>query len=310
VSDRVHQFRIFIQVADMESFVGAARVLKIPPATVSAAIRMLEAELGVRLLHRTTRQVNLTAEGEKLLPMARKISSDLEAIYSMLHADQDAVSGRFALDVPSRIAARVIAPALPAFLHRHPALELHVCSNDRHVDLAKEGIDCVIRVGESRDDGLLRKPLGVLEMVTCASPTYLAEHKAPQHPEDLANHFAVGYSPSSSVPAAVWSLVDTLGNSRSIAMKHRVVVNNVESYLASCRVGLGLIQMPRFDVHELLERGELVEVLNDWVPPPVPIAALYLYRYQRSHRMGVIIDWLQSLLGHAISREVSAGGVQ
>lgn len=301
MSDRVHQLRIFIQVAEMSSFVGAARALKLPPATVSAAMKMLEADLGVRLLHRTTRQVSLTAEGEKILPMAHKITSDLDDIYSALHSDWHAVSGRFTLSVPSRIATRLIAPALPAFLQRHPALELHVLSSDRNFDLVSDGIDCVVRVGHAQDEAVPSRPLGLLEMIHCASPSYLAAYGTPQHPDELARHWAVGYSPSNAMQPAIWSGVGVSGVPKSISMKHRVVVNNMESYLASGRVGMGLIQVPRFDVQDLLTSGELVEVLPNWPPPPTPVAALYLRRHQRSRRLAAVIDWLQELLNRALA---------
>jgi len=302
MSDRVHQFRIFIQVAEMGSFIGAARALKLPPANVSAAIRLLENELGVRLLHRTTRQVKATQDGERLLPMARKIASDLDDIYKALKADQQTISGKLNLDVPNRIASRMIAPALPSFLEMYPALELNVSSSDRHVDLLKEGIDCVIRVGAPHDESLICRPLGLLEMVNCASPKYLEEHPAPRHPDELIKHWAVGYQPFANMHhPAEWNCINMPGSLRMIPMAHRIVVNNVESYLACCKAGMGMIQMPRFDVRHLLDNGELVEVLHDWPAPPMPIAALYPYRNQRLPRMTAFIDWFQDLLNRTVA---------
>lgn len=297
MADRFHQFRIFIQVAEVGSFIGAARILKLPPATVSSAIRILEKELGVRLLHRTTRQVSLTQEGHKALPLARKLASDVDDIYRLLKADQQAVSGKLTIDAPSRIAARMIAPALPSLFEKHPGLELHVSSNDRPVDLLKEGIDCVIRVGQPRNENLVRKPLGLMDMVNCASPAYLAKHGAPRHPDELAGHWLIGYMPHADTNPVSWSCVDTPGTTRTIPMRYRVAVNGVESCLACCQAGVGLIQMPRFYVQHLLDSGELVQVLTDWPAEPMPIAVLYLHRSQRSPRMAAFIDWFHDLLG-------------
>ena len=296
MSDRIHQFRIFVQVAETSSFVGAARALNLPPATVSYAIRMLEKELGVRLLHRTTRQVSLTQEGQKALPMARKLAADLEDLYSQLKSDQQVISGKLKVDVPSRIASQMIAPALPSLMAKYPALELHVSSNDRRIDLVKESIDCAIRIGHPHNESLVCKPLGKLELVNCASPGYLAEHGTPQHPDALIAHWAIGYAPQVDTQPAGWNYVDPSGAARTVSMRYRVVVNSVESYLACCKSGMGLIQIPRFDAQHLLESGELVEVMTDWPAEPLPIAALYLHRSQRSPRMAAFIDWFEDLL--------------
>ena len=285
-----------MHVAELGSFIGAARALKLPPATVSAAIRLLEADLGVRLLHRTTRQVGLTPEGEKILPMARQIAGDLDGLYAVVQSARQRVAGRLHVDVPGRIASRLIMPALPEFLAHYPGLELSVSSSDRRVDLAREGIDCAIRVGAVREEQWVCKPLGELAMVHCASPAYLQQQGVPQQPQELDGHWVVGYQPSPDMRAGEWMYLDAQGTPQTLHLRHRVVVNTVESYLASCLAGLGLIQVPRFDVQPLLARGELVEVLHDWPAPPMPMAALYLHRHQRSHRMAVFIDWFQSLI--------------
>ncbi len=301
VSDRVYQFRIFIQVVDAGNFVGAARALRIPPATVSAAIRMLEGELGVRLLHRTTRQVGLTEDGQRVLPMARKVANDLDDIYHLLKSDEHVVKGRLHVGVPSRIASRLMAPALPALLQRHPGLDLTVSSCEWPLDLIKEGVDCVIRIGDPIDDAVVYKPLDLLDMVSCASPGYVAANGVPKHPDDLARHWAVGCSQSIDAQPTPWSYTDRSGAARSAPVRHRATVNNMDSRLAFCLAGIGLIQAPRLDVQHLLTNGELVEVLPDWPAAPMPIAALYLRRHQRSRRLVAFIDWFQALLDRSVA---------
>lgn len=313
LSDRMHQFRIFIQIADMASFVGAARALKIPPATVSAAIRKLEGELGVRLLHRTTRQVNLTHDGQRILPMARQITSALDDLYLALKNDEHAMSGPLNVCMPSRIASRMLAPQLPALLQQHPALELIVRQHpalefnlgggngEQHLDLAREGIDCAIQLGDAQHECLIRKPLGEVDMIHCASPAYLAVSGVPLHPDDLGQHWAVGHLPSAHPHPAIWRFTHASGAPpRTITMRHRIVVNNVDSYVACCLAGLGLIQVPRFDVCHLLASGELVEVLPDWPAPSMPVVALYLHRNQRSHRLATFLDWFQAVLNRTL----------
>lgn len=299
VSDRVYQFRIFIQIVDTGSFVGAARALNIPPATVSAAIRMLESELGVRLLHRTTRQVGLTHDGQRVLPMARKIAGDLDQIYHLLSSDEQVVTGKLHINVPSRIAWRLMAPALPAFLQRHPELELRLSGCERDLDPVGRGVDCLIRIGSAHDDSLVHKPLGLLDRVSCASPGYLATHAAPQHPDELARHWAVGYLQRAGADPADWSFTDEAGAARSVPMRHRIAVNDMDSYLACCQAGVGLIQALRIDVRHLIASGELVAVLPDWPATPVPVAAFYPHRHQQSRRLGAFLDWFRTLLDRA-----------
>lgn len=149
--DRFNQYRIFVQVAEMGSFIRAAHALEVPRASVSAAVQQLETQLGVRLLHRTTRQVRLTADGEQLLERLRPLLAEVEDIDQSFQASQRRASGRLSVDVPSRIARRLIAPALPGLLRRHPHLQLVLGSADRAIDLVQEGVDCAVRVGDLHD---------------------------------------------------------------------------------------------------------------------------------------------------------------
>lgn len=152
--DRLDQYRVFAQVADMGSFIRAAQALDVPRASVSAAVQQMETRLGVRLLHRTTRRVRLTADGEQLLARVRPFLAEAEDIDHLFQASQHQVSGRLSIDVPSRIARRLIAPALPGLLQRHPRLQLALGSTDRAIDLVGEGVDCAVRIGALREPSL------------------------------------------------------------------------------------------------------------------------------------------------------------
>lgn len=182
--DRFNQYRVFVQVAEMGSFIRAAHVLEVPRASVSAAVQQLETQLGVRLLHRTTRQVRLTADGEQLLERLRPLLAEVEDIDQSFQASQRQASGRLSVDVPSRIARRLIAPALPSLLRRHPHLQLVLGSADRAIDLVQEGVDCAVRVGDLHDSSLVMRPLGHIALINCASPAYLSEYGHPTHPAD------------------------------------------------------------------------------------------------------------------------------
>src|ERR1700722_17927359 len=170
---KLDQYRVFTQVAEMGSFIKAAHALALPRASVSAAIQQLESNMGTRLLHRTTRQVRLTADGVQLLERVRALLADAEDIDQLFHASQRKISGRLSVDVPSRIARRLIAPALPGLLRRYPRLQLALGSTDRAIDLVHEAVDCVVRVGSQRDSSLVVRPLGRIALINCASPAYL-----------------------------------------------------------------------------------------------------------------------------------------
>lgn len=295
--DRFDQYRVFAQVAEMGSFIKAAHVLEVPRASVSAAVQQLEAQLGVRLLHRTTRQVRLTTDGEQLLERVRPLLADVEDIDQLFQASQRQVSGRLVVDVPSRIARRLIAPALPGLLRRHPRLQLVLGSSDRAIDLIQEGVDCAVRVGTLHDSSLVVRPLGHIALVNCASRAYLQEHGEPLRSSDLPGaHWAVGYASPTSGRELPWEYLSDNGSQQLLEVPSRVVVNNAESYIACCLAGLGLIQIPRFDVQHLLDSGELVEVLPAHRAAPMPVSLLYPHRRQRSRRLAVFQEWIEALL--------------
>ena len=294
--DTLDQYRVFVQVAEMGSFIRAAHALELPRASVSAAIQQLESTVGTRLLHRTTRQVRLTADGVQLLERVRPFLAEAEDIGLLFHASQRRISGRLNVDVPSRIARRLIAPALPGFLRRYPRLQLALGSTDRVIDLVHEGVDCAVRVGPLHDSSLVAHPLGHIALINCASPAYLREYGMPASPAELARgHWSVGYASASTGREMPWEyLVSDIEH--LVAVPSRVIVNNAESYIACCVSGMGLIQVPRFDVQHLLDRGELVEVLPQFRAPSMPVSLIYPSRKQRSRRLNAFIEWLEVLM--------------
>ncbi|MGQ3001731.1 MAG: LysR family transcriptional regulator [Hydrogenophaga sp.] len=298
--DKLEQYRVFVQVAEMSSFIKAAHALELPRASVSAAIQQLEATLGTRLLHRTTRQVRPTADGLQLLERARALLAEAEDIDQLFQAGQRKVSGRLKVDVPSRIARRLVAPALPGFLRRYPRLQVALGSTDRAIDLVQEGVDCAVRFGTLQDSSLVVRPLGQVALINCASPDYLAEHGVPAQPDDLARgHWAVGYASASNGRELAWELPPS---ARALQVPSRVLVNNAESYIACCAAGLGLIQIPRFDVQHLLDRGQLVEVLPGFRAAAMPVSLVYPHRRQRSRRLIAFIEWFEALMQPHLDR--------
>lgn len=303
--DKLDQYRVFVQVAEMGSFIKAAHALALPRATVSAAIQQLEEKIGTRLLNRTTRQVHLTADGVQLLGRVRPLLADAEDVEHLFQSSQRQVAGQFRVDVPSRIARRLIAPALPGLLRRYPRLQLMLGSTDRAIDLVQEGADCVVRVGTLHNSSLVVRPLGHIALINCGSPTYLREYGIPEKPEDLLKgHWAVGYASPSSGRELPWEHLDASGQAREVALPSRVIVNNAETYIAGCRAGTGLIQIPRFDVQHLLDRGELVEIMPAHRAAPMPVSLLYPHRRQRSRRLVAFVEWFSGLMEPHLERTV------
>ena len=299
--DRIDQLRIFIRVAQSGGFTSAAEQLGLPRPTVSLAIQRLEARLGTRLFSRTTRRVSLTQDGEALLERALALVADSDELEQQFQPDLLALAGRLRVDMPSRIARRQVAPALPTFLQQHPGLEIELSSSDRTIDLVHEGVDCALRVGEVPSSSLVARPLGSFRLINCASPTYLARYGTPHTPEDLDRHQAVNYALPGSGRIDAWEWIEG-GQLQTRLMVGQVAVNNAETYIACCLAGAGLIQIPAYDVTEHLVAGELIEVLHDWPAPPMPIHIVYPHRRHLSRRMQVFSQWLAEIIDECLEK--------
>ncbi|SEF31819.1 LysR family transcriptional regulator [Variovorax sp. NFACC27] len=303
--DRIDLLQVFVCVAETGSFTRAADRLGLPRASVSTAVQQLETRLGSRLLHRTTRRVGLTPDGEVMLERARALVADMEDVEQQFLPAHGQVSGRLKVDVPSRIARRLIAPALPEFFGRHPAIELELGSSDRAVDLVLEGVDCALRVGPMASSSLVARPLGHFTLINCASPAYLVRHGTPRTPADLPQHIAVNYASPTSGRAAPWEWLRD-GEIATLRMRSQVAANNAETYIACALAGLGLIQIPAYDVREHLAAGELVEVLPDARAKPLPVQLVYPHRRNLSRRMQAFAGWLETVLADSLDRPAAS----
>ncbi|WP_432725632.1 LysR family transcriptional regulator [Variovorax sp. W6] len=303
--DRIDLLQVFVRVAETGSFTRAADRLGLPRASVTTAVQQLETRLGSRLLHRTTRRVGLTPDGEVTLERARALVADMEDMEQQFLPARGQVSGRLKVDVPSRIARLLIAPALPDFFALHPAIELELGSSDRAVDLVLEGIDCALRVGPLASSSLVARPLGHFTLINCASPAYLERHGTPRTPADLPEHIAVNYASPTSGRAAPWEWLRD-GEIATLRMRSQVAANNAETYIACALAGLGLIQIPAYDVREHLAAGELVEVLPDARAEPLPVQLVYPHRRNLSRRMQAFAGWLETVLADSLDRPAAS----
>jgi DNA-binding transcriptional LysR family regulator len=288
--------QIFVRVADLASFTQAAEALGLPKASVSQAVQQLEAGLGTRLLHRTTRKVQLTQDGQAFYERCLDVLADVDELQTMFQQGADALRGRVRIDMSSGIARYLVIPGLPAFLAAHPQLEIELSSTDRRVDLVREGFDCVLRVGALADSGLIARPLGAFGLANLASPDYLASHGTPQSLDDLSRHRLVHYVPNFGAKSTGFEYVDADDADRRVAMKGAMTVNNAEAYQAACLAGLGIIQAPSGGVKALLAGGQLVEVLPQFRARPMPVSLLYANRRHQPKRVQVVMKWLGDCL--------------
>ncbi len=293
--DKLEAMRTYMRVAELASFTRAADSLGLPKASVSTSVQKLENLLGTRLLHRTTRRVQMTQDGQVFYERCKDMLGDMDELESLFRQTPDSLHGRLRVDMPTVVAREVVMPRLPDFLARHPHVRIELSSTDRRVDLVEEGFDCVVRAGTLQESDLIVRPLGMLPMVNLASPAYIERHGAPESIADLVHHFAVGYAPRLGSRPDGFEYTDA-GQRRWAEIGIVLTVNNVDAYQQACLAGLGIIQVPRAGVRALLAQGRLVEVLPQVGAAPLPLSLLYPNRRHLARRAQVFMDWLAGLL--------------
>jgi len=302
--DRLDSMRVFARIVERHSFSLAAQDLGLPASTATDAVKQLEARLGVRLLQRTTRQVRPTLDGEAYYQRCISILDDVEEAESAFGGAKP--RGLLRIDVQGSLARRFILPGLPRFFARYPDIELYMSEGDRFVDLVREGIDCVLRAGEPQDSDMIARRVVLLPEATAASPDYITRHGMPRRWDALEGHRMIGFR--SSATGGVLPLefmVD--GVRKTVMLPMTLSVNGVESYRAAAKMGLGLIQVPRYGLEEDFARGTLVPVLEDTPLSPTPVSLLYPRSRQLSLRLRVFIDWVvQEFAAHALEKEAAS----
>ncbi|MFK3737569.1 LysR family transcriptional regulator [Massilia sp. TN1-12] len=288
---------IFVRIAEMRSFTHAAESLGIQKGRASNVVRQLEAQLGVRLLNRSTRTVQLTEDGRNFYTRASALLAQAEDLGSMFTGRDAPLKGRLRVDLPTEFARIAVIPALPTFLQSYPDIELELSCTDRRVDLLQEGIDCVLRVGGIVDETLVARHLGDLPMVNAASPAYLERHGTPRVLGDLLaqGHRMVHYTPTLGSRPFGWEYPDGDGFA-ALALPGAVSVNNVQAYHGAGLSGLGLVQAGLPSLRPYLASGELIEILPDLRPAPLPVSVVVAHRQNLSRRVRTFIDWLEQIL--------------
>lgn len=298
--DRFKAMQTFNRVVELGSFTRAATALNLPKARVTTIVQELEAHLGVRLLNRTTRRLSLTDDGTLYHQRATTLVQDVDELEGTLRRAVATPAGRLRVDVPAAVGQYVVGPALPEFFRRYPGMVLELGSSDRPVDLVAEGVDCVIRGGLMHDDTLVARPLATLPVVTCATPSYLAEYGTPLTLEDLEHQNGQGHrfvNFHSAKTGRVFPFDFIKGDdARQIMRPHWVSCNDAGAHVAAGLAGMGLMQLPRTrNVCALLASGQMVEVLAGWSAGELPLALLYPQSRHLTAKVRAFSDWVKEL---------------
>lgn len=293
--DLFQAMRVFTRIVELGSFSRAAERQGLPRASATQIIKQLEARLGVRLLQRTTRQVSTTPDGAAYYQRCLAILNEVEEAESVFTQAALQPQGRLRVDMPASLGRLVVIPALPGFCARHPRITLDIGIGDRQIDLVREGVDCVLRLGELRDSSLVARRLNALAQVSCVSLDYARRQGTPATLDELALHRAVDYVSASTGKSLPLEFV-VGGRNEIRVLPATLAVNNGDAYLAACVAGFGIVQVPRYRVATALAAGELIEVLPDHPPPALPLSVLYPQQRHLSLRTRVFVDWLAELL--------------
>ena len=293
--NRLEAMQIFVRVAELASFTRAAESLGLPKASTTTAVQQLESALGSRLLHRTTRRVQLTQDGQAYYERSKDLLADFDELESMFQRSEQSLRGRLRVDMPGAMARKHVLPRLPEFLAAHPLVELELSSTDRYVDVVREGFDCVVRAGTLSDSSLIARLLGAYRVVSCASPAYLKQYGIPRSLDDLAGHQLIHYVSTLGAKSSGFEYPDGKGYS-SLSMQGVLTVNNADAYEHACLAGLGIIQAPAAGLRDLLDAGRVVEILPQYPPEPMPVSIVYPHRRNVSRRVRVFMDWMAGIL--------------
>ncbi len=296
--DRFDAMRVFTRIVERRSFTAAAEDLGLPRSTVTDAVKQLEARLGVKLLQRTTRHVSPTLDGEAYHRRCLALIDDLEDAEAAFSGVKP--KGVLRVDVQGTLARHFLLPQLPEFLAEYPGIELYMSEGDRLVDLVREGIDCVLRVGAVQVSDMVARRVAMLDEVTVAAPAYIERFGMPESIDELDGHRMIGFHSSATGNVLPLEFIVD-GVLRTVTLPASLSVNGADSYAAAARLGLGLIQAPRYRFEDDLRRGTLVTVLPDYPPSPSPVSVLYPRNRQLSPRVRVFIDWLVREMGRKSS---------
>ncbi|CAM3123888.1 LysR substrate-binding domain-containing protein [Pseudomonas floridensis] len=299
--DRFDAMQAFARVVETGSFTKAAGTLHMSKTSVTQLVQQLEARLRVRLLNRTTRRVNVTADGAVYYERVVQLLADMDDAETSLSGAAAVPRGRLRVDVPSPLATLLLMPALPAFHARYPDIQIDMGASDRIVDLIGENVDCVLRGGDITDQSLVARHVGDLQLGVYAAPDYLQRMGWPVHPQDLehSHHRIVGYLWARTGKALPYAMHRGEESIR-IHGRYALAVDDGNAYLAAGLAGMGVIWLPDYMARQHLAAGGLVPLFEDWRLDSMPMYVAFPPNRHVSVKVRVFIDWVVELMaGHA-----------
>ncbi|KQR73644.1 LysR family transcriptional regulator [Burkholderia sp. Leaf177] len=301
--DRFDAMQAFARVVESGSFTKAAETLHMSKTSVTQLVQQLEARLRVRLLNRTTRRVNVTADGAVYYERVVRLLADMDDAETGLSSASVSPRGRLRVDVPSPLARMILVPAMPAFHAQYPDIQLDMGVSDRTVDLIGETVDCVVRGGEITDQSLIARRVGDLQLGVFASPAYLERAGTPSHPRELedTHHRIVGFlwaRTGKAFPYAMRLMGNDASETETIKVQGRYVlaVDDGNAYLAAGLAGMGVLWLPEYMSKEHVARGELIPLFEDWRLDPMPLYIAFPPNRHVSTKLRVFIDWVAGLM--------------
>jgi LysR family transcriptional regulator, regulator for bpeEF and oprC len=297
--NQLQAMRVFVRVVEAGNFTSASNSLRIPKPTVTKLVQGLENHLRIKLLNRTTRRVTVTPDGSAYFERVVRLLGDLEDIEASVTHAKERPRGRLRIDAGAAVTSYILLPRLAGFLARYPEIAVECGVSDRPADLIGDNVDCVIRGGPLLEPSLVARHVGDLRWMTCATRAYLEKYGRPTHPTDLqTGHVLAGYFfPRSGRMRPL--LFERDGKRFEIPPNPRVAVNDSGAHFASLRAGLGLGQIISFIVSEGGATDELVPVLADWQPEPMPVHVLYPANRHLSTKVRVFVDWVAELFSRS-----------
>ena len=287
----LNALRVFVWVAQLKSFKAAAANLGLTSSAISKAITRLEAEVGVRLLQRTTRSVGLTDDGAVFFENCRQILGEIGDAENLLSRAIAGPYGRLRVHMTEGFGRRVVFPSLRRFLEENPSLTVSVEMSDRAVDIANEGFDVDIRIGKVADSRLVARHLGNISFAICASPAYLKRHGEPKTPEDLGRHNCLAYSHIHTGRLREWRFREN-GKVYGKTVSGTLHANNSEALLVAAIAGLGIASVSQFIANDAIAAGKVKAILSRYAAPGPPVYAVYLRGQNVPPKTRSFVDFL------------------
>jgi DNA-binding transcriptional LysR family regulator len=295
--DRFSALEAFVKVAETQSFSEAVRRLRSSKSAVSRSVGALEAELGARLLNRTTRSLNLTEAGRAYFERVSRILADLDDADRALGQHQASPRGRLQVSAPMSFGFLHLAPALPEFLARFPEVDVALSLNDRFVDLVDDGFDLALRIGAMPDSSLMARRIAPIRRTLCASPDYFRRRGTPHAPEDLKAHECLRLRNSNVARTQEWRFVDPDGKLSLVSVSGRVSANNGDALRILALTGFGVANLPTFIVGADLRAGKLLSSLDRFIPQDLAMNAVYPHSRHLSPKVRAFVDFLVERFG-------------